>query len=557
MNINPQTMSIARFFGGPQEQFYIPAYQRRYSWGKTQILDMYNDIISLDNNDTHLLGNVVFLTSVHTPGINRLELVDGQQRITSLTLFFKAIKERSIILGIQTIANNIDQYLHAQETVDKSSNKLLLGDLDNPDYKSLMEWEDIDTIKNQNLLDNYNYLYSKINLLESEELKSLYSKLINSVFIIRLDIDAAKDAYKLFETINNRGLSLSATDIIKNFLLGKASNIDDKTLDKVRNNWKGVIINLDNIKMDNFFRQLMSSILEKKVSNNDLIEEFKKYYDFLISKDDQASVLVSFSKKILMASEIYSKIIQQNFQSDLINTHLDNLARVESLPSYIFLLNIFQRDDLKDKEIVSILQIIETFMLRRTICEYRTGELDVIFSKLVKLNSKNIIKTMQCELLKDTPSDVEFEMKFPTATFTTKANRAKYILEQFEYDAIDHQNEFRLTRGQELHLEHIIPQKITSKKFESWENYLGLNAHIQHKEYLNRIGNFTLLGQELNIKASNHPFQVKLEQYKKSNITLTQTIAENYQDFRFEEVEQRSLSMAKKAVEIWKITCDE
>ncbi len=556
MNITPAKLDIGQLFRSSAEQFYIPAYQRRYSWGIKQISELYSDINTLDKEDAHLLGNVVCLTSDHGAGINKLELVDGQQRITSLTLFLKAIKDRFKELDDLDAVSEIDTYLYAKDLNRKIQNKLLLGDLDNPDYTQLLKLKKLDTIKNKNMLENYNYLFKQISQLSLEELNLLYFKLTNNVFVIRLDIANAKDAYKLFETINNRGMNLSATDIIKNFLLGQASSIDEETLEEVRENWKQVIINLDNIKIDDFFRQLMCSILGRKITQNSLIDEFKNYYNSLLKdKESLSDLLINFTQKISYISNIYAMIHHRTFKNVLINQHLFNLQRIESFPSYIFLLNLFQREGLEDKSIINILKIVEVFMIRRTVCEYRTGELDLIFSKLSKLETQNIEDTIKSELQKDLPSDLEFENKFFLSTFGNKKNRAKYILEIFEYDLIESKNEYRLTSGNELHLEHIVPQTINTKKsindFGDWLNYLGEDAEIKHKEYVNRIGNYTLLGQELNIKASNNPFKSKLEQYKQSNITLTKEIVEKYIDFRFEEIENRSLEMSQRVCDLW------
>ena len=114
--------------------------------------------------------------------------------------------------------------------------------------------------------------------MSPDEFDSFYFKLMDKVSVIRLDVYQAKDAYKLFETINNRGLSLSPTDIIKNFLLGHASILDDETLISVKENWKNIIVSLDGISTDEFFRHFMCSQLRRKITFTYLNDEFKKLY---------------------------------------------------------------------------------------------------------------------------------------------------------------------------------------------------------------------------------------------------------------------------------------
>ena len=130
-------------------------------------------------------------------------------------------------------------------------------------------------------------------------------------------------------------------------------------------------------------------------------------------------------------------------------------------------------------------------------------------------------------------------------------------LEQFEYDLIGDQGEYVINSGNEVHLEHIIPKTIKTKKaqkeYGDWVSYLGDNALSKHAQYVDRIGNYTLLVQKLNIKASNNPFLAKKREYKKSNIDLTKNIADNFSRFKFKQVEKRSVDLAKTAVKIWSL----
>jgi len=217
-------------------------------------------------------------------------------------------------------------------------------------------------------------------------------------------------------------------------------------------------------------------------------------------------------------------------------------------------LNLLKRD-ITDGDKIEILKLLETFMLRRHICEYRTGELDDIFSKLVEVKNENIIINIKENLSKQLPKDEEFEDKLTLFSFKRTIDRAKYMLEQFEYRLIGDQGEYVINSGDEVHLEHIIPQTIDTKKakkeFGDWITYLGKDATDKHKDYVDCIGNYTLLGQVLNIRASNNPFLAKKKEYKKSTIHLTKEIAQKFSSFRFREVNKRSKEFASLAPKIW------
>lgn len=612
MKITPTTLTINQLFTTSNEQFFIPAYQRRYAWQWKQAKELFDDINNLNVSDSHLLGNIVCLTSDHTAGINQLEVVDGQQRITTLSLLLKAFHDMYANKGNEEEVGKIKGMLRAKGANQIAENKVLLGELDNDDYERVLKYRDLDKINNEKLHNTYDYFRDWLDNLNDQEFNNLYYKLFNSVSVIRLDVYQAKDAYKLFETINNRGLSLNHTDIIKNFLLGHASMFDQETLEQVKENWKGLIIALDKISIDDFFRQYACSVLRRKVTFTYLIDEFKKLYINNVSdvamlpenkiykkiklreeeeveeelaiednldgdeetngnnsKDssenstetddlNETMSVIEFSEMLEQHAITYSKIRKLKTGKDKLNDAIFNLQRIKTFPGYIFLLPLFRDESITDGLRLEIIKYISVFMLRRHICEYRTGELDEIFSKLINhLDSDNVLNDIRVALEKDTPHDDEFELKFEKATYKGNVNRAKYILEQFEYDKMGSTGELKINSGSDVHLEHIIPQTITTKKskreFGDWEEYLGPGAKLLHKEFAETIGNYTLLGQKLNIVASNNPFKEKLKEYIKSSIKLTQEIVENYEEFKFDEVKQRSKELANQAPKIWKL----
>lgn len=602
MKITPTPLTINQLFSTRNEQFFIPAYQRRYAWQEKQCEELFNDIKYLGNDDTHLLGNLVCITGEYSANINKLEVIDGQQRITTLSLLLTAISKAFSEKYDLEEAQKIDSLLTSSGVDRVKKNKVELGELDNPDYIKILKDENLETIHNENLKNNLEHFKKWIKELSPDEFDSFYFKLMDKVSVIRLDVYQAKDAYKLFETINNRGLSLSPTDIIKNFLLGHASILDDETLISVKENWKNIIVSLDGISTDEFFRHFMCSQLRRKITFTYLNDEFKKLYinsvqnceglaefrvyskfrieeseedDSEINKDleeepfenekseevyipNQAEKVTAaeFTRMIANYAKTYSLVKNRKFSNPKINSSILDLQRIQSVPAYTFLLELFARNGISDAHRITILKMIAVFMLRRHICSRQTGVLDDIFSDLVnKLDLEDQLIAIKERLAKDIPSDQEFKLNFSKADYKRSINRAKYVLEQFEYSLHETQGEFTINSGLDVHLEHIIPQTINTKKskaeFGDWELYLGEGASLNHGDFVNRIGNFTLLAQKLNIKASNDPFENKLIHYKKSSLRVTTEIVENYPEFKFVQVEERSKELAEKAIEIW------
>lgn len=600
MQITPNKLTIKQLLSISNEQFIVPSYQRRYAWGRHQQAALFDDIALLKEGDNHLFGMILCHSDIHKAGLNQPELVDGQQRLTTLTLLLLALRDKFNDLGITKKVEEIDNLIHSFDLSDKRLNKVVLGELDKSDYQRIFKGEIDSEIVNRKLLDAYQHFRSWLDSYTKEETTVFYNKLVNVAVIIRLDVSLAKDAYKLFESINNRGLKLSPTDIIKNFILGHASKIDDDTLNKVKKLWGDIITNLDEIDTNQFLRQYMCMALGRRVSVKGLVDEFKAYYVGMVQKSDLLSdaeiysredeeeiddekeddvsaeeletldegkkidseeaknkiPVTTFLKQIKDASAVYRKIRMRGFEDNKINYHLLNLQRILSFPSYIFLLSLLSRDILL-KEKLAVLRLVEIFMLRRHICLKRTAELDNIFAQLVKVSDENIQEKVSQSLREHLPDDEEFQNYFTTHDFKGRlVDRARYVLEQIEYHLIKDKGEYRLSTAEDVHLEHIMPQVINTKKarneFGDWVEYLGESAMTKHRRYVSKIGNMTLLAGELNIKSSNNPFNNKKDNYKQSNIRLNDSLANYYRQFKFQQIDERGKELRDIALNIWK-----
>lgn len=573
MKITPTSLSISQLLSTESEQFTIPAYQRRYSWQDKQVRELFDDINHLESGDTHLLGSIVCLTGDHGAGINSLELVDGQQRTTTIMLFLDAIEDRLRADGNDEDAQSITKMLTSKDYTGVKSKKLVLGDLDNRDFMRVVDGVELDEVINNNILKARKLIGDLIGKLDSEEFNQLRYKFINQAYIIRLDVAQAKDAFKLFETINNRGLSLSPTDIIKNFLLGNASIISGETLESVKADWTRIVLLLDGIDMDNFFRQYMAGLTGQKVTQTRLIDTFKIYYaqnieegealreqyeEFAAVGESNATYkqdLKSFAKTLRLAADIYSKIQHASFDDDEINRRLVNLKKIRSVVSYTFILNLMQRS-IASGEILEILRMIEIFMLRRNVAEYRTSELEDIFVALTKLSSENIMTATKQIFIDNMPSDEEFDARLQKHVFKGQLEaRAKYMLEYLSYGTLS-PTEMVIKSHRAVELEHIMPQTIDTTKakqeFGDWVSYLGKDAAL-HREYLTKLGNLTMLGKKLNIVASNNPFEAKKIEYEKSEIAMTRELANN-ETWSLELIDARTKLLSQQATILWRLT---
>lgn len=594
MKITPNALTINQLFSSANEQFVIPAYQRRYSWRERQINELIEDIELTETGDTHLLGSIVCLTGHHTAGINQLELVDGQQRLTTITILLECIRQRLEEQGEKEAVSDLIRLLSARALGGLSVRKVVLDSIDSVEFERLLKrtsGNDGEKYENVHLARAFAIVREWLDDQDLAKLAGFLYKLQNLALIIRLDVGDAKDAFKLFETINNRGLKLSPTDIIKNFVLGNAARFGRPQLDEARVSWAKLVANLDGTDSDAFFRYYLISVLKQRVTKSDVVPEFKWLFmnevveaadlpdrhlysdeedeeedgeviaqddyveDTRLGLDKTASISFNdFIVNLVKSARVFGELVLVKTGEKRIDRHLQNLRMIKSAQTYGFLMHL-RVGGTPIKVFMEVLKLTESFVLRRHVCKERANETEALFARLCTTDPANPIPAVKAAYREACPSDEKFRDEFAAANFTPNIiDRARYCLEQIELRSLGSYDELQVLGSEAVHVEHIIPQKIKTKRakeeFGDWVSYLGDRAELNHAKYVSRIGNLTVFAGPLNIGASNNPFAKKKMAYKESSIQLTVKLAA-MPSFKFKQVEDRSMELAKVAVGLW------
>jgi hypothetical protein len=558
--------SLNHLLVNPQEQFAIPAYQRRYSWQQKHLSELFEDIVGLDQNEEHLFGTVIFHNVANNiNGLAQFEVVDGQQRLTTLTILLKSLQKAFNSRNLLFQKDQINRILFLYNDQQQIVNKLKLGTLDSGDYELIMgdEGNNYHQIQNQNLHNAIEYFDNRLNNYTVAELNAFYEKVKASAVVLRLEINDASSAYKLYEGINNRGLGLSATDIIKNFIFEQADHSDRvalienvnhiSILDQVKNRWTLIIQNLDcidGVEPDDFFRQYLGGILRRAVTEKQITYEFKVHFTDLI---EEGVAIVDFLDQIKNASDVYRKIHKQQFQDAAINAELSNLARIQCTPANIFLIHFLGNNTYQTATKIEILKIIEALMLRRSICKRQTGENNAMFCELARALDAaldaNMVQSFQTILNnRDSayPSDEEFELNFNNFKFGVNDDKTKYILEKIE-TSLRIANGLQAVALNNFNVERVIPKNLNTG---NWATYLQNQDQDLHKTYVDKIGNLSLFTNQLNI-IHNDAFSSKLTPFSHANQPLI-TIEITYQNnFTYQQITDRTAQFAYMSLGIW------
>jgi uncharacterized protein with ParB-like and HNH nuclease domain len=594
MKIQPHALSISNLLGTQNEQFLIPSYQRRYSWKPEQLHQLIDDIGMIETNDGHLLGSIVCLTGAHSGGLNTLELVDGQQRLTTVSILLECLRERFEAEGNTVRVQEISRLLRCRTYDGPALPKIKLDTLDAEEFNAHLEKPSgqAQTFLNENLQWVFESAREWVNGEAAEDISRFAYKLISDAIVVRLDVSNAKDAFKLFETINNRGLKLSLTDIIKNFMLGNAARFGDDQLEAAKKSWSTLMGHLDGTDSDSFFRYFLISKLQARVTKSKVIENFRwffmsevietdklpdrafYYWDEEGEEDDSEDVdeakekleehakattqitFKEFLENLVSAGKAYGELVSGETGQKKIDRHLRNLRMIKATQAYGFLMHL-RVGGIDDATFVKVLKLTENFLVRRHVCRERANETETLFAHLCEIDPVNPLPELIENYREYTPVDEKFQEDFASAQYPANIiERARYCLEQFEIAKHGAHQELAVLGSEEVHVEHIIPQKIQTKRIrpeqEGWLSYLGDKAVQRHTRNVGRIGNLTLFAGTLNIIASNNPFEAKKSNYQKSSILLTKALSRQ-PHFRFPQVDARSKELAAMAVMQWPV----
>lgn len=334
-------------------RYIIPKYQREYTWNKKDWENLFEDIDG--SMGDHFLGSIICVNkqeyALHEP---ELEVIDGQQRLTTLSLLYAAIfaklsKEKLVDENAITEKQNLKYRLLCKKDPSKTKISLSTQSHNNEDYLEVLEEASIlkmvsgkpKNFGNRRLYKAYSYFISRLEQLSYDALLEFLDK-INSALLVQIEVLTHSDAFTLFESINNRGIDLSAIDLIKNNLLAILEKEHKINVEDSFNSWSAIIENLgdDSSLQERFLRHYYNAfrykdeikVVKIKSSNKATKSNLIKIYEALIKKNPSV-ILEEFSKK----SQIYHSLVFPS-EEDYCFEPLVDLSHIGGAPSYSFLL---------------------------------------------------------------------------------------------------------------------------------------------------------------------------------------------------------------------------
>ncbi len=545
-------IKLLDFIGKCQgNQFVIPIYQRVYSWEKEQCKQLWDDIVKTGGNDKmdgHFIGSILYVLDGITHSNNALLIIDGQQRLTTITLLFIALRNH----WSDKRKDIEDHYLINSDKDGDKKFRLILSESDRDTLLSLIDKDRRKPSElSSKIMENFK-LFEEWIRKNTNQLETIF-KGLEKLMIVEIALEKGKDDPQLiFESMNSKGIELTQTDLIRNY----------------------IVMETEIEKQEGFYNKYWRAMEEEFKQNKKLFDRFVRHYltiktreipninkVYVALKDywqKEGIGIEDLLKDLQKYCGYFCRIVFKKEPDKDLNKALGFLVDLEMDVIYPLLLELYSdysdgvlsKDDFRRS-----IALIESYICRRAVCGLGTNSLNKVFPSFTKhIQKDEYFKSLKAHFGSLTekqrfPNNDEFKDRLITIDFYNKfKKKTKCFLERLEnFDTKEPVD----TKG--LTIEHIMPQELTedTEDTEEWKRDLGENFQEIHNKYLHTIGNLTLTGY--NSEYSNKSFQKKRDMeggFKDSPLRLNQDL-KNLESFGEEEIKKRANDLADLALKIW------
>lgn len=557
--LDTKTLSFNEFIGNGKI-YKVPPFQRDYSWEEGNWEDLWNDMkFAYENKSTHYMGAIVLQDS----GDKEFLIIDGQQRLATLSIFVLAVIKNLQNLVDQEIDSKTNKerieviyrdFLGNKDAVSlKESSKLFLNENNDKFYQhNLLQLREPNVRgrlrDSQKLLwDCFEYFEKKLeeNFKDKngEEVTNFLTRYVaENLMFIQIVVKNEIDAYTVFETLNSRGVELTTTDLLKNFLFSFVARSSDVDLDRVKEQWKNIIDIVKLKEFPDFLRYFLNSKYPL-VSKRDL---FKKTKHLIKDREGVFDLLDDLEK----SAELY--IAFGNPNDDFWNDKKKERKYISELKLFgvklakSVLLSAYKKFDQQEKEKLLRVCSVVSFRynkiggLNPKVMEAGYNKVAIrIFNDEIK-TAKEVFENIKNALY---VSDENFENTFSTKTISVNANKklVRYILLGIENKLSNTNLNYE---DDSSTIEHILPENPSLE----WDEYF--NQEDQEK-YVCRLGNYALLKDFDNRKADNDLFEHKREIYLNSEYKISNEIKS--EEWTPDALRNRQKKLARFACSIWRL----
>jgi Protein of unknown function DUF262/Protein of unknown function (DUF1524) len=582
--------------------YAVPRYQREYTWGKNKWESLFDDV--LENDPGYFLGSIICINqSTDALSVQRLEIVDGQQRLTTLSLLFAAVyqilKSRDSKLDDdqRVEAINLKRKLVLKKGDDQVRVIPQIQNNNQNDYRAVLA--EIGVISpcdvpsragNRKIFRAFRYFQSRINEMAGGHDNGLATIMefldkVSQASMVKIEVASHADAYTLFESLNNRGMALTAIDLIKNKLLAHLESIEPGKVDYYFGHWNKLLgcLGDDYAIQERFFRQYYNAFKDELNAPFRKDDEKKKdplgvvatrsnliqIYEKLINRDAKACL-----QRIGVAGQLYALFLSRN-QDDAMNglaKPLMDLERIQGAPSYLLLLYLLIRKEqmqLSNEHLSDIAALLVRFFVRRNLTDIPpTRDLTRLFMAMIEdlssVTGKAVIDIVRKQLISVSATDESFRSKLEGSIYEENSGVTRFILCAVAEGAMTKETLVDLWRVENKQfvwtIEHIFPQGENIP--QSWVAMIAAGddkkAKAYQEIYVHKLGNLTISG--FNSALGNKSFEEKRDRTDrqgrpvgyKNSLKLNEDLA-SAKGWSVAQIDARTTKLVETAMALFRI----
>lgn len=522
------------FLGSSKTIFEIPVFQRNYEWDKDQCEQLFKDLtVAAQTNTDHFIGAIVYVTETGNKMSHIYRIIDGQQRLTSLTLLLKALSDADE----QDRDEIEEEYLTNKYLDDNNHLKLKPVEHDYEAFDSVMNnMTDFD--KPSKVIDNYKFFRK---LIEDSDIGSdeLYEAMnhFNMVYIELSGDSNEENPQVIFESLNSTGVSLSPSDLVRNFLLMKLDSQQQEELYKKY--WVKIERMFATPTFAEFIRHYLVVKTHISVKKNSVYSGYKDYFvSNQLSSNDALADLFKFAN-------YYDQILNHNsndYEFNRIMEHINVMDSKVVYPYLMLLMDLVNSKQIDQKEANELAHILESYLFRIKVCKLATNRLNKVVVGLCDLSKED--GNLKLRLLRLLKSSFPDDRKLLDSLIEVDLYHQRNHMAKLSLIILEEHRTRETINFDDAQVEHIMPQRLNAE----WRLQVA-NADKVKEQYGGILGNLTLT--KYNQEMSNKPYSEKKEFYKDSNVSLTREVAETYDKWGKDAIIDRTEKLTRELIKIF------
>lgn len=531
--------TVTDILGGNKKAFVIPVYQRNYSWTKKEAKKLFEDVrnfSNFENLENYFLGTIVYKTDKTALNYSVNTLIDGQQRLTTLSLLLKAISKTLSDLNVDDENEIQTSFLENKKSAQKELGyivRLKPNSKDSQTYSEIMSDSEVGDTASL-MYQNYKYFLDQLEG-NSDAAKKLFSNIENTL-LVYIQLDEKDDPQLIFETINSTGKNLEFSDLIRNYILTKESPEDQEIY--YEKYWKALESVLGK-SLEAFIRVYL--IMEK----GSVFQKRDTYLTFTNFWTDKRENVKAALNEMLEYAKIYNKIESGYSDDSYLNDVFEIFHQLDYSLTYPFIMRIVHAYEI-DKTLTRVqlhdtVNLIASYVIRKTMTRVNlTGTFASFMARLyidVK-DSKDIKQAVASRLLSQ-----KGRMKYTTNEDLKESLKTADIYntryKMYLFRTIENSSSKEKSVWDNISLDHIMPQNMD----DQWKAKMANVSDELRAAYLHRLGNLALTGY--NSEKSNHVKDI----YADSKFKTSQGI--DVENWTLQSIDKRTEVLTRKLIDIF------